>query len=486
MSAIDNKETTGILIKKHPRGATIENVEYRAVPASDQVKRRGAHRLAFAGLFIFTLFLYMRPNDLFPEIFGTFPIVRIIAISTLVAYFISKVTNGERLMIWPIEMKMLAVITLLGIIFIPIAAAPQESIDLLLDTFLKVVAIFVLMINLINTSERLRLLWKMVVICGGILALIAINSYLAGDFAYKFQGEGFRIGGPKGFFRNPNDLAVVLVLLLPLAVAMALIQKGMARVVYFACAVLLTTGVVVTFSRGGFLGLVAVGAVLLWKVGRGNRFVTTLAFTIILGVFMSMVPGSYANRVVSIFDQSQDTTGSGQARRDLLERATAVASNHLVIGVGMGNFHIYSLREQVAHNSYLEISSELGVAGLIAYLILIFASLRSMRRVERESVDSRSAHPFVSVVRKNKTYHLAVALQAAIVGYMVCSFFGSIQYHWFLYFFAAFAIALRRIHDAEQAEFEADDERQDETEEKPGGALWKQHSPANRTTILQG
>ena len=56
----------------------------------------------------------------------------------------------------------------------------------------------------------------------------------------------------------------------------------------------------------------------------------------------------------------------------------------------MGNIHIYSIHEQVAHNSYLEISTELGGIGLIAYLVLIFAPLRSLRRNEREILNSRA------------------------------------------------------------------------------------------------
>ena len=51
---------------------------------------------------------------------------------------------------------MLLAITALGILFIPVAVAPGESTDLLTDMFLKVVAIFILMINLIDTRERLK------------------------------------------------------------------------------------------------------------------------------------------------------------------------------------------------------------------------------------------------------------------------------------------------------------------------------------------
>src|ERR1044072_152436 len=83
---------------------------------------RGTHRAAFVGLLFFTFLLYARPNDIFPQVFGEFPIVKIIAIITLLAYFGSKLSRAERLTVWPIELKMLAIITLLGVAFIPIAS----------------------------------------------------------------------------------------------------------------------------------------------------------------------------------------------------------------------------------------------------------------------------------------------------------------------------------------------------------------------------
>jgi O-antigen ligase len=109
----------------------------------------------------------------------------------------------------------------------------------------------------------------------------------------------------------------------------------------------------------------------------------------------------------------------------------------------MANFHIYSIHENLAHNSYLEIAAELGVMGLIAYLILIFAPLRSLRRIERQTVGMSSKS-------EREMYWLSVSIQAAFIAYMVCSFFASIQYLWYLYYTAAYAVALRRIHAAEE------------------------------------
>ena len=139
---------------------------------------------------------------------------------------------------------MLAVITLLGVAFIPIALSPKDSIDVLTDTFLKVVTIFILMINLLDTRERLRSIMRLVVICGTVLALLAILSYIEGKFTVVTKGEegtvvALRItGAVGGIFGNPNDLATSLDLLIPLAVALAMMRRGLARAAYFACAVL--------------------------------------------------------------------------------------------------------------------------------------------------------------------------------------------------------------------------------------------------------
>jgi putative inorganic carbon (HCO3(-)) transporter len=438
---------------------------------------RGPHRVAFAGLFLFTLLLYMRPNDLFPEVFGDFPLAKIVAIVTLLGYIGARLMAGERLSVFPIELRMLAIITSLGILLIPAAAAPGESIDLLTDTFLKVVAIFVLLINIISTRERMQTMMKLLVVCGSVLALFAVVSYATGKFTLVTHGEegtvvGMRITGVVGgIFGNPNDLATSLDLIIPFAVALALLRRGAARMFYLACAGMLGLGVILTFSRGGFLGLVAMAAVLVWKVGRHNRALTAFAFVMITTVFLVAMPVGYSSRITTIFDSSADATGSSEARRDLLERAASVAANHLIVGVGIGNYPMYSLHDQRAHNSYLEISAELGVTGLIAYLIMIFAPLRSLRRIERDSIKARAAN--AGDDRATVTYYLGAAVQASLVVYIICSCFGSIQYLWFLYYPLAFGICLRHMHDAEACAVAASPVPVKIVEHRPHAVLWR-------------
>ena len=145
----------------------------------------------------------------------------------------------------------------------PIAASPKDSFDTLTDPFLKTVIIFTLMINLIDTRQRIFSLWKLVVVCGAALGVGAIRSYMKGEFT---AGATHRRIGRRDV-RKSERPGAALDLLLPFAAALTLSSKGLARLFYLGCAAVMTVGVLVTLSRGGFLGLIASGAVLLWKLG---------------------------------------------------------------------------------------------------------------------------------------------------------------------------------------------------------------------------
>jgi O-antigen ligase len=415
---------------------------------ASQVVGSRSSRAAFTGLFIFTLVLYVRPNELFPGALGWLPLAKIVALTTLAIYIGSKLGAGERLTIWPIEMKMLAVIIVLGVAFLPIAYSKDRAVEILTDSFLKVATIFVLMINLIDARARLRSMMKLVVLCGTFIALATIATRFTGDLGEQLTESGTRVEGiVGGIFGNPNDLATAFDLLLPLALALALTSRGLKRIIYLIASAIITFGVIITFSRGGFLGLVAMGGVLLWKIGRRNRLATVLVTLLAAGVFISVLPSGYSDRILTIFQTDKDTTNSAQERTELLKRAFEVAGNNLVIGVGIGNYPFYSLRQRMAHNSYLEIWAELGLLGLIAYLTMLFAPMRSLRRIARD------------VARKDapadrEIYLLTAGVQAAMVAYLVCSFFGSVQYQWFVYYIIAYAVALRRLHAAEGATIE--------------------------------
>ena len=455
---LSDKDKAGVLFQGREASAAAESRpvaadHHTATPADDAAQadekavQSGSSRIAFAGLFLFTMMLYVRPNDLVPGAFEVFQIVKIVAIFTILAYLGSQMSRGRPLTVWPLEMKMLAIIVLLAIAFTPVAVSPQASVDTLADSFFKVVTIFVLMLNLIDTRARLRSFMKLLIFCGVFVAASAVLNYFRGATGVNKAGELVRIAGYGTFFSNPNELAMTVNLIMPFAVVFGLTSRGAKRIAFFAIAALLAFAVVVSFSRGGFLGLVAIGSVLIWKAGRGRRFATVCAGVVIAAAFVVAMPSGYGDRIFTILHTDADKTNSAQERQELLARGLDVIAHHPIIGVGAGNYGIYSLRQLVAHNSYIEIAAELGLAGFAAYLVLIFAPLRSLRRIERETYARRATWG----AAEREMYYISVGLQAVIISYAVCSFFQSAQYTWYLYYLVAYTASLRRIRADEAA-----------------------------------
>jgi O-antigen ligase len=398
------------------------------------------YRFAFGLLYLFTLLLYARPNDLIPAM-GAFPLAKIVAIIAPLAYIYAQYRLGKPVIKWTIEVKMVIVMLLLAVMFTPFAVSPGESAAMLSEVFIKAVTIFILIIGVVNTRERLRAMIKLTALCGTAMAVFAIKNYATGNFTMK----GDRIEGlVGGMFGNPNDLAAALNMLIPLAVTLALMSSRRARPLYAVCALLLFGGVLVTFSRAGFITLAAASGVMLWKFGRGSRSSLALATLVAVVLLFSVFSDAYRSRLMTILEPNSDASGSAQERVDLLERGLDLSLRHPIIGVGMGNFHIYSIHEKVAHNGYVETAAELGMIGLLAYLIIILAPLRGLAKIERERVK-----PGASADLDVK--YLSIGLQTALIAYMTNSFFLSIQYLWYLYYAAGFAVALRLIYADEKA-----------------------------------
>jgi hypothetical protein len=92
---------------------------------------------------------------------------------------------------------------------------------------------------------------------------------------------------------------------------------------------------------------------------------------------------------------------------------------------------------------------------------MLFAPMRSLRRIARDVARS-------DATADREIYLLATGVQAAMVAYLVCSFFGSVQYQWFVYYVIAYAVALRRLHATEGAAIEGSAP----VEPSAAGSLW--------------
>jgi len=293
------------------------------------------------------------------------------------------------------------------------------------------------MINVLRTRKRLmRMMWLSLGV-GVFLAISALDLYARGKFAVEEYRIAVNVGG---MFGNPNEMAMHFVMMTPLAITLGLATKSkVMRMMYFGVTGLFIAANMVTFSRGGFIGLIVAVGVLTWKLGRKHRMNVTIASIVVGGLAIIAAPGNYGLRMLSIFLPGLDAVGSNDQRRELLIRSLQVTARN-PWGIGIGNFPIVGIRNLQSHNAFTQVSSELGILGLIAYLVFMISPFRKLGAIERKlfGADDHSWY-----------YYLSIGLQASIVGYMVSSFFASVAYNWFIYFLIAYAVAFRRIYRIE-------------------------------------
>jgi O-antigen ligase len=243
--------------------------------------------------------------------------------------------------------------------------------------------------------------------------------------------EERRVGGPVG---DPNDLAFFLLAALPLALALRSLSRRPHA--YDVATALLLLGLLGTLSRGALAGLALslVVAVLLGQLSW--RAVVGLG--VLLGALVAASLVAVPHLVATSLDQKEHVADQNVSERlDLWESASRMTADSPVVGLGPGAFQLWhddyldrmpndvNHRLDVAHNTYLETSSELGVLGLAAFLAVLGTAVAGAVFRWRRDRDP-----------------LAGAVGSALAGTAVAAAFITEQYFLPLWLLAALAAGL--------------------------------------------
>ena len=179
---------------------------------------------------------------------------------------------------------------------------------------------------------------------------------------YIFGETGVRRIRGLGFVHDPNDLAQMLVSLIP-AVFLWRQKSFVANLPLVALPIaLLLTGTFFTHSRGGALALAAVILV------SARRKIGTVPAAMITGV---MLAGTLALGWSGGRDVSME---GGADRLDLWYSGLELIKSSPLFGVGLGG---YTERVGItAHNSIIICAAETGMVGLFFWVLLIFSTIR--------------------------------------------------------------------------------------------------------------
>lgn len=393
--------------------------------------------LAFGALLTFTFIQVLAPQSFLPAL-RPFRIALVTALVGITAHVVERLARRRPITVWSREMALTAALVAWAVVTLPLSYWPGGSASFLLDTYFKTVAIFWLLANAVDSLPRLRTLaWGLTAMTVP-LALTAVRNFVSGDFIATGHSVKRILGYEAGLTANPNDLALMLNLLLPFGVALLLSTPGaLARGLLLGVVLLQAAGVVVTFSRGGFLALATIVALYLWRLARRGAMGWALAGLLACLAGASLLPGEYRARLSTITDIEGDPTGSAQARwSDTVAALRFVAANPVIgAGAGMNTLALNEVRGAAwkeVHNAYLQYAVELGIIGLGLFLALLLACLGRVRSVRRRTAGDPA---------RRQLFHLAEGTEIALVAFAVAALFGPVGYQFYFYYLAGLAVA---------------------------------------------
>ena len=237
--------------------------------------------------------------------------------------------------------------------------------------FLPVVFCYLLPAANFRKTSHFRWLMTLLVLCSAYYIYNGLhdvyNHVVPSDFIYG-DGELRRIRG-LGFVKDPNDLAQVLVSILPMLFLWRRRSWLVTTLLLLPPIALLITGMYFTHSRGGALALMATLIIAL------RRKLGTVPAVILAGsLFLaSLAVGWSGGRDVSV--------EAGGDRLDAWSTGIELIKHHPVFGVGINRFTDFN--DVTAHNSVVVCAAEIGLPGFICWTFVVFAAFRQLLSVSR-------------------------------------------------------------------------------------------------------
>lgn len=306
-----------------------------------------------------------------------------------------------------------------------------------LFTKMAKVGVFLFMLTHVVTTEReLRRLLQFILLSGG--AYLAWEAFTAPDRDYQ-NGRLEGIGGPD--FEDSNFAAAHFVVMGILA-GTFLLTKGplLVRAGYLLVGALVANAVVLTQSRGAFLGIAAAGTAAFFLADGRTRLYICLLLPLVAWGGYRVTDDKFRERMTTIVaegDERDDSAGN----RLLLWRAALDMFQDYPLGVGVGNYYStvglyrFELTGRDAHSTYMRCLAELGIPGSLALLALFANGLRVLRWCQRAAAELPNPGDLTCA---------AYGLQLALVAFAVCGLTITMTYSEELFIFLLLPVCCYR------------------------------------------
>jgi len=325
----------------------------------------------------------------------------------LAGVWIQRSQRGGPLAQWlmgsKIKKAILLFTTIATVSLLVSALGPNTDAMRSLARWFSYLALFFAISGWLETKEQMQTIVKVILCSGIVVALFGFYQVLAKGYSdlyyhlYPLQEDSLEEwnGRITSFLFHFNSLAGYLNLILPLSLAaMVLAKERWVRQAALACHSMALAALYFTGSRGGLIAYAAMLLISMYFL-RPRR---TALFRVLLAMALAWamvalleLPSQIEAEGESRFQQIDEFTSI--SRLALWNAAGAMFVQHPVLGVGYGNYRsLYSdyipgaaPNQLDAHNLYLQVLSETGVIGFLAFFGVMAGLVTVAIKVARNS-----------------------------------------------------------------------------------------------------
>jgi putative inorganic carbon (HCO3(-)) transporter len=397
----------------------------------------------YFGLLMWTWVAYFNPHRLTWGIAYDFPVAMCIGIPTLAGLLFTRERNRN---LFSREMDLMFALWAWFCVTTWYAAREVLLADhvvageaMLMRTS-KILLMTVVTVILVTSQKKLRYLCYVTVLSIGFFAV------KGAIFGLRTAGEE-RVWGPPGsFIEDNNFLAVAVNMTLPFLFFLARSEKNKKlRMLFWFVFVCGIASVVLSYSRGGLLGLAIVLGILTMK-SRQRLLGAALVVVLACGVVV-YAPRAWFSRMDQIAHGNLDS--SAQERLDAWHFAGVLASHYPLTGGGFETF-TPDLYERFTpdrgfagpHSIYFQMLGEQGYVGLGLFLTLLFSchfTCWKLRGQARRFEQTAWVVPYTEMI------------QVSLVAYMISGAFLAMAYFDYFWQIVAMTAILRILYRRDAA-----------------------------------
>lgn len=392
----------------------------------------------FLTCLVFVAFSYFRLHEAFPAL-HPLHIPQLAGIGAMFAFVLHFFVIQSVSLNWTRELKLFVVFFALVSAGTLVAVIPEVA-TAFWPGFAKIAIMTFAIAWLVRTVDDLALVNRLFVVCGLIIAGVAIYNSVNG---IELVGSGRATIGRelKSPIGDPNDLAFVLLLPLSFAFAQLVHRSNTTNTLLAALAVPAMIGAIIaTQSRGGLIGLCVVTLAIGSQVVRSKFLLWSGCCVLALALYFAMGIGQRND----IGEMRGGVDESSYGRLYGWSAATKMALKRPLTGVGLDNFvgayndyrAGFDKADHAIHSSWFAVLAEIGFPGLIIFIAMIATSFKSIWR----SRAMLAAGPFDPILRAT-----ALSLGAGLAGVCAAGTFLHQAFTWPLYIIIALTTGLASV-----------------------------------------